>query len=167
MEDLAVPTTCPKCGFRLLAPAEACPKCGVVFARLAGPRHAVRPRDVVVTTGDLHCEYDVLGPVYCQVSNKGLFSNQLDQLADKYGIPRSSTEAAPGTLVFAIFLDEWPVGQQNFQRAFLVCVEELKRQTIKLGGDAIVWLRQDIDLDTSGFQFFYMQAYATAVRRRG
>jgi len=33
-----------------------------------------------------------------------------------------------------------------------------------IGGDAIIWLRQDIDLDTSGFQFFYMQAYGTAVR---
>ena len=29
-----------------------------------------------------------------------------------------------------------------------------------LGTDAIIGMRQDIDLDTSGFQFFYLQMYA-------
>ena len=30
--------------------------------------------------------------------------------------------------------------------------------------DAIVGMRQDIDLDTAGWQFFYLQMYGTAVR---
>ena len=31
--------------------------------------------DVIVTTGDLRKEYEVVGPVYFQVSNKGIFSS--------------------------------------------------------------------------------------------
>ncbi len=33
-----------------------------------------------------------------------------------------------------------------------------------LGADAVIAMRQDIDLDTEGFQFFYLQMYGTAVR---
>ncbi len=32
-------------------------------------------RDIIVTTGDISREYEVLGPVYFQVSNKGIFSS--------------------------------------------------------------------------------------------
>jgi uncharacterized protein YbjQ (UPF0145 family) len=33
-----------------------------------------------------------------------------------------------------------------------------------LGADAVIGMRQDIDLDTNGFQFFYLQMYGTAVK---
>ena len=36
----------------------------------------------------------------------------------------------------------------------------------ELGADAVVWMRQSINLDAAGLQFFYMQVYGTAVRRR-
>ena len=32
---------------------------------------------VIVTTGDLKQDYEILGPVYFQVSNKGLFGSAL------------------------------------------------------------------------------------------
>ena len=37
-----------------------------------------------VTTGDLHQEYEIIGPVYFQVSNKGLFSSTLSDLTNQY-----------------------------------------------------------------------------------
>ena len=70
------------------------------------------------------------------------------------------------TDVAYIFLGDFPLQQQQMQQAFAVCLMELKRQTLRLGGDGIVWLRVDTDLDTSNFQFFYMHAYATAVKRK-
>ena len=39
---------------------------------------------IIVTTTDLKTEYDVLGPVYFSVSNKGLFGSQLGNLVKKY-----------------------------------------------------------------------------------
>lgn len=36
--------------------------------------------DMIVTTGDLKEDYDVIGPVYFQISNKGLFGSALSKL---------------------------------------------------------------------------------------
>ena len=33
-----------------------------------------------------------------------------------------------------------------------------------IGGDAIVAMRYDIDVDTTGIQHFYLQMYGTAVK---
>lgn len=40
--------------------------------------------NIIVTTGDLKRDYEVIGPVYFQVSNKGLFSSALSKLIKKY-----------------------------------------------------------------------------------
>ncbi|MGI6098109.1 MAG: hypothetical protein ACOYBM_08440 [Dethiobacteria bacterium] len=44
---------------------------------------------------------------------------------------------------------EWSVGQNDFEKAFFVAVEELKQRAVMLGADAIIGMRQDIDLDTN------------------
>ena len=36
--------------------------------------------NVLVTTGDINREYEILGPVYFQVSNKGVFGSALSSL---------------------------------------------------------------------------------------
>jgi len=59
---------------------------------------------------------------------------------------------------------EWSVGQSDFEKAFFVSVEELKKRAALLGADAIISMRQDIDLDTNSFQYFYLQMYGTAVK---
>ncbi|MCF2554417.1 heavy metal-binding domain-containing protein [Faecalicatena contorta] len=59
---------------------------------------------------------------------------------------------------------EWSVGQNDFEKAFYITVEELKKRAVILGADAIVCMRQDIDLDTNGFAYFYLQMYGTAVK---
>lgn len=59
---------------------------------------------------------------------------------------------------------EWSVGQNDFEKAFYIAVEELKKRAVILGADAIICMRQDIDLDSNGFAYFYLQMYGTAVR---
>lgn len=59
---------------------------------------------------------------------------------------------------------EFSVGQGDFEKAFFVAVQELKKRAIIVGADAIICMRQDIDLDTNAFQYFYLQMYGTAVK---
>ena len=40
--------------------------------------------NVIVTTGDLKQEYEILGPVYFQVSNKRLIGRTMKTLMKKY-----------------------------------------------------------------------------------
>ena len=47
---------------------------------------------IIVTTADLKRDYDIIGPVYFQVSNKGIFSSALSKLTKQY-----STEIAEAT----------------------------------------------------------------------
>ncbi len=59
---------------------------------------------------------------------------------------------------------EWSVGQSDFDKAFFVAVQGLKKRASLLGADAIITMRQDIDLDTTNFLYFYLQIYGTAVK---
>lgn len=122
-----------------------------------------------VTTVDLNRPYEVIGPVFFQTSNKGLFSSAYGKLAKEY-LEELKKRREDGTFS-PTFTDwgfligtGWTVGQNDFDPAFYIAVEELKRRAIVLDADAIVGLKVDFDLDTNGFQYFYLQAYGTAVR---
>jgi len=39
---------------------------------------------IIVTTGDVKRDYDIIEPIYFQVSNKGVFSSQLGKLKKAY-----------------------------------------------------------------------------------
>lgn len=130
----------------------------------------INPQDVLVTTGDLRGEYEIIGPVFFQVSNKGFFSSALSRLVSKHSaklaeIEKNRDADYDGTDWGWLF-GEWSVGQSDFEKAFFIAVEELKERAVMLQADAIIHMRQDIDLDTNGFQFFYLQMYGTAVRRK-
>jgi hypothetical protein len=125
---------------------------------------------MVVTTGDLRQEYDIIGPVYFQVSNKGIFSSSLSKLVKQYE-EELAQEKKHGQLTapradWGFLYGEWSVGQTDFEKAFFVAVQELKKRAAILGADAVIGMRQDIDLDTNAFQFFYLQMYGTAVKTR-
>lgn len=127
-------------------------------------------RNIIVTTGDLKQDYDVLGPVYFQVSNKGLFNNQLAKLVEAYSkeIQQMKKQGQMSEYKFdwGFLYGEYSVGQSSFEQAFFVGVQELKKRAAIVGADAIIAMRQDIDLDTNGFQYFYLQMYGTAVKFR-
>ena len=125
-------------------------------------------KKIIVTTVDLKTEYEVLGPVYFSLSNKGLFGSQLGTLIKKYKseIENLKKENAlnPARADWGFLWGEFSAGQNDFDKAFYVSVQELKSRASMLNADAIIGLRQDIDLDTNGFQYFYLQMYGTAVK---
>lgn len=124
---------------------------------------------VIVTTGDLKENYEIIGPVYFQVSNKGLFSSTLSDLVNKYSAEieemKNNALMSERRTDCGFLWGEYSVGQNDFEKAFFVATQELKKRALMLGGDAVVSMRQDIDLDTSGFQYFYLQMYGTVVKR--
>lgn len=124
---------------------------------------------VIVTTGDLKENYEIIGPVYFQVSNKGLFSSTLSDLVNKYSAEieemKNNALMSERRTDWGLLWGEYSVGQNDFEKAFFVATQELKKRALMLGGDAVVSMRQDIDLDTSGFQYFYLQMYGTVVKR--
>lgn len=124
---------------------------------------------VIVTTGDLKEDYEIIGPVYFQVSNKGLFSSTLSDLVNKYSAEieemKNHALMSERRSDLGFLWGEYSVGQNDFEKAFFVATQELKKRALMLGGDAVVSMRQDIDLDTSGFQYFYLQMYGTVVKR--
>ena len=125
-------------------------------------------KEIVVTTGDIDRQYQVIGPVYFQVSNKGIFSSQLGKLARQYqneiAQMRKRGQIGDPQADWGFIIGEWSVGQSDFEMAFYIAVQELKKRAAMLGADAIVCMRQDIDLDTVGFAYFYLQMYGTAVK---
>lgn len=126
--------------------------------------------NIIVTTGDLKEDYEILGPVYFQVSNKGVFGSALGKLKKKYRDEIAAMKKR-GTMSqnkadWGCLYGEWSVGQNDFEAAFFIATEELKKRAQLVGGDAIVAMRQDIDMDTVGFAYFYLQMYGTAVKRK-
>jgi uncharacterized protein YbjQ (UPF0145 family) len=126
--------------------------------------------EIIVTTGDLKRDYEIIGPVYFQVSNKGVFSSALSKLAKQYMAEiaqmRRAGQMGGARTDWGFLYGEYSVGQSEFEKAFFIAVQELKKRAELLGADAIISMRQDIDLDTNAFQFFYLQMYGTAVRFR-
>lgn len=123
---------------------------------------------IIVTTGDLKNDYNIIGPVYFSVSNKGLFGSQLGNLIKKYKTEIESLKKesliTPERVDWGALWGEFTAGQNDFDKAFFIAVQELKFRASLLKADAIVSMRQDIDLDTTGFQYFYLQMYGTAVK---
>jgi hypothetical protein len=123
---------------------------------------------VIVTTGDLKQDYDIIGPVYFQVSNKGLFSSGLSTLVKKHQAEiqkmKASGQISQEKADWGFLYGEWSVGQNDFDKAFYVATQELKARAAMLDADAIICMRQDVDLDTNGFAYFYLQMYGTAVK---
>lgn len=124
---------------------------------------------VIVTTGDLKEDYEIIGPVFFQVSNKGIFSSTLSELVNKYSAEieemKNHALMSERRSDWGFLWGEYSVGQNDFEKAFFVATQELKKRALMLGGDAVVSMRQDIDLDTNGFQYFYLQMYGTVVKR--
>lgn len=125
-------------------------------------------REIIVTTGDLKQDYEIIGPVYFQVSNKGIFSSALSKLVKQYAADiaemKRSGQMDEEKIDWGFLYGEYSVGQSDFEKAFFIATQELKKRAELLNADAIVSMRQDIDLDTNTFQFFYLQMYGTAVR---
>lgn len=126
-------------------------------------------KEIIVTTGDLKIDYEVIGPVYYQISNKGLFSNELSKMTKKYKAEIDEMKkvglSSKEKMDWGFLYGEFSFGMQNdFEKAFFIAVKELQKRAQVLGADAVIGMRQDIDLDTNQFQYFYLQIYGTAIK---
>ena len=124
--------------------------------------------DIIVTTCDLKQEYEVIAPVYFQLSNKGVFSSTFSKLSGEY-TEKLKKLAVEGQMSkhkadWGWLYGEFSVGQNDFDKAFFIAVEELKKRAARMGADAVIGMRQDIDLDTNAFTYVYLQMYGTAVK---
>jgi uncharacterized protein YbjQ (UPF0145 family) len=164
VSHLLGPQLCPICGNRLAA-GKLCEACNAPPPPPPNPTFAA---EIKVTTTDLHVPYEIIGPVYFQVSNKGIFSSALEAYLKKHKAllaeMRKSQQVDGLRADWGFLLGEWSVGQTDFDKAFFIGVQELKARAAMIGGNAIVGMRQDIDLDSAGWQYFYLQMYGTAVR---
>ena len=126
-------------------------------------------KDIKVTTGEeLGRKFEVIGPVYFQTSNKGLFGSALKDLKKKHEsllvqLKKDGQDSATSA-DWGFLWGEWNAGQNDFDSAFFCATQELRLKAEKAGGDAIISMRQDIDLDTNGFTYFYLQMYGKAVK---
>ena len=122
---------------------------------------------VIVTTAELKQEYAVIGPVYVQVANRGEFSSHLQLLREQYAqeiddaIARGQIGQWNPSMVIS---GEDTSGQIDFEHAFFIATRELQRRAALMGADAVVGMRQDIDLDAEVSIYFFLQMYGTAVR---
>ena len=129
-------------------------------------------KKIIVSTGDINQDYDIIGPVYFQINNrpegfsestffefKEIYAEQLNQLKSSQK-PGQTSKPVDWKCV----VDEYCLGEGSFEIAFFIAVEELKKRAAMLGADAVVFMRQDIDLDREAYQFFYLQMYGTAVK---
>jgi len=125
---------------------------------------------VIVTTADLNQPYDIVGPVYFQISNKGFFSSQLGKMKKAYQAEieemKKQGQIGEQKADWGFLYGEFSVGQSEFELAFFIAVQELRKRALMIGADAVIAMRQDIDLDTNAFQYFYLQMYGTAVKIR-
>lgn len=125
-------------------------------------------RNIIVTTLDIPQEYDVLGQVYAQVANRGEFSSHLQFLREQYAeeIDAAIARGQIGQWDPATSGDD-SGGQLDFEHAFYIATRELQKRASLMGADAVVGMRQDIDLDAEVSIYFFLQMYGTAVRVRG
>lgn len=88
--------------------------------------------NMIVTTGDLKQEYDVIGYVYFQLSNKGIFTSTYTDLLQKYTDKirdlQKNKLLSKEKVDWGFLYGEWSVGQNDFEKAFYVAVEELKKR---------------------------------------
>ncbi len=118
--------------------------------------------NIIVTTADLNREYDVIGPVYFQVSNKGFFTSKMSKLIKKYKLNlANNTDLNAWNKQYGAYAMD---SESRLDKAFYIAVKELEAQAEMLGADAVIGMHQDVDMDTPGFQFFYLQMYGTAVK---
>lgn len=145
-----------------------------------------KAKSVKITTTDLHEEYEIVAPVYFQINDAGIGSrlkkyikkhkSEIESWKDKQ---QGSNDELSGFEIFGALINITQIlsgefedrdllgnGHAKFDIAFFIAMQELKLRAAYLGADAIVGMRQETNLDTNGFQHFYMQVYGTAVRTK-
>lgn len=147
----------------------------------------IQIQKISVTTTDIKRDYVIIGPVFYQINDAGsgkmIFQKQkeyrsvINALKDQNQLVNQNTSitesigALSGMIelfstgdISASTKDLLGNGHNQFDEAFFISVEELKKRAYYMGADAIIGMKEELNLDTNGFQHFYMQMYGTAVK---
>lgn len=147
----------------------------------------IQIQKISVTTTDIKRDYVIIGPVFYQINDTGsgkmIFQKQkeyrsvINALKDQNQLVNQNTSitesigALSGMIelfstgdISASTKDLLGNGHNQFDEAFFISVEELKKRAYYMGADAIIGMKEELNLDTNGFQHFYMQMYGTAVK---
>lgn len=147
----------------------------------------IQSHNIIVTTGDINKPYKIIGPVFYQINDAGsgkmIYQKQkeyrsvLNNLKDYNQLSNQRTSFLETlgeiTGILEIFAygnlsestkDLFGNNHQIYDEAFFISIEELKKRAYFVGADAIIGMREELNLDTNGFQHFYMQMYGTAVK---
>ena len=147
----------------------------------------IQIQKIFVTTTDIKREYDIIGPVFYQINDAGsgkmIFQKQKEyrsvinalkdqnQLVNQNASITESIGALSGMIelfstgdISASTKDLLGNGHNQFDEAFFISVEELKKRAYYMGADAVIGMKEELNLDTNGFQHFYMQMYGPAVK---
>ena len=147
----------------------------------------IQIQKIFVTTTDIKREYDIIGPVFYQINDAGsgkmIFQKQKEyrsvinalkdqnQLVNQNASITESIGALSGMIelfstgdISASTKDLLGNGHNQFDEAFFITVEEIKKRAYYMGADAVIGMKEELNLDTNGFQHFYMQMYGTAVK---
>lgn len=147
----------------------------------------IQIQKILVTTTDIKREYDIIGPVFYQINDAGsgkmIFQKQKEyrsvinalkdqnQLVNQNASITESIGALSGMIelfstgdISASTKDLLGNGHNQFDEAFFISVEEIKKRAYYMGADAIIGMKEELNLDTNGFQHFYMQMYGTAIK---
>ena len=116
-----------------------------------------------VSTSDSSIPYEVIGPVYYQINNRDLFSDE-DIITQEYTeyFDDLNQMLANGQENFGWFYGNYSIGENCFDIAFYIAVEELKKRAILMGADAIICMKQDIKMEIDNN--FFLQMYGTAIK---
>lgn len=160
---------------------------GEPFSDLKHRHDLIQIQKIFVTTTDIKREYDIIGPVFYQINDAGsgkmIFQKQKEyrsvinalkdqnQLVNQNASITESIGALSGMIelfstgdISASTKDLLGNGHNQFDEAFFISVEELKKRAYYMGADAVIGMKEELNLDTNGFQHFYMQMYGTAVK---
>ena len=165
---------CDLCGQILETPPDMggktveCPNCQ---ASLAVPEPLISDR-IIVSTGDIPTKYEVIGPVFFCLTNRGILGSQYQSLRDRYlpALARAKTSGhidfngtSAGDL-FMLLVGDLNIEARQYEVALFIGIEEMKKRAARLRANAVIWLRHDLDIDPTGLEFFYLQMMGTAIR---
>lgn len=122
--------------------------------------------NILVTNGDLPEDYEVIGPVFFQITNRRLFFSPLKKLIKKHTKNCRGGEEkqnAAGNL-WSRHYGRWSLKQSGQEKAFFIAVEELKRRAAMLEADAVINVKQHITVNPYASGCFHLQIYGTAVK---
>ena len=121
-------------------------------------------KNVIVTTGDIRQDYEIIRPVFFYLSHSKAMS-----LFKKYS--EECKEIEEQLISFGYIKKEVAnydlaiIGDFILEKYFFIAVEEWKRVALSVGGNAIICMRYDFDLtDINDYKEGVLRMYGTAVK---